>query len=42
MRVSLAFRISADLLEFIAKVNVDEYPDFVQVKGRLAIAYGLE
>ncbi|MEN9862386.1 MAG: hypothetical protein RLZZ601_150 [Pseudomonadota bacterium] len=41
-RVSLAFSISADLQEFIAKVNVDAHPDFAQVKGRLVLAYGLE
>ena len=42
MKVGLALRISADLKEFIARVNVDEYPDFAQVKGRLVLAYGLE
>ena len=40
--ISLGYRISADLQEFIARVNVDEYPDFSQVKGRLVLAYGLE
>jgi hypothetical protein len=42
LKVGLALRISADLKEFIARVNVDEYPDFAQVKGRLVLAYGLE
>ena len=42
LRISLGYRISADLQEFIAKVNVDAYPDFAQVKGRLVLAYGLE
>jgi hypothetical protein len=42
LRISLGYRISADLQEFIANVNVDAYPDFAQVKGRLVLAYGLE
>lgn len=42
LRIGLGYRISADLQEFIAKVNVDAYPDFAQVKGRLVLAYGLE
>jgi hypothetical protein len=42
LKVGLVLRISADLKEFIARVNVDEYPDFAQVKGRLVLAYGLE
>jgi len=42
LKVGLAMRISADLKEFIARVNVDEHPDFAQVKGRLVLAYGLE
>ena len=41
LKVGLALRISADLKEFIARVNVDEHPDFAQVKGRLVLAYGL-
>jgi hypothetical protein len=41
-RVRLDARISADLQEFIAKINVDVYPDFAQVKERLVLAYGLE
>ena len=42
VRVILAMRISVDLQEFIARVNVDEHPDFAQVKARLVLAYGLE
>ena len=42
LKVGLALRISADLKEFIARVTVDEHPDFAQVKGRLVLAYGLE
>jgi len=42
IRIGLALRIAADLQEFIAQVNVDEYPDFAQVKARLVLAYGLE
>jgi hypothetical protein len=41
-RIILAFRISSDLREFIARVNVEEYPDFAKVKGRLVLAYVLE
>jgi hypothetical protein len=42
LKVGLALRISADLKEFIARVTVDEHPDFAQVKGRLVLVYGLE
>ena len=33
LKVGLVLRISVDLKEFIARVTVDEHPDFLKLKG---------
>jgi len=40
-RISLAPRLSADLRDFINLVSINAHPDFMRVKERLELAYGL-
>ena len=40
-RIALTPRISADLRNFISMVSIDAHPDFIVVRQRLELAYGL-
>jgi hypothetical protein len=41
MRVNVVPKISNDLKEFITRIDVQKYPEFVLVKERLILTYGL-